>query len=485
VPANGKVTQIPRPKSGGEEFREMGVGFNLPWGRESLWTDQDLVPVDKLIKMHRESGQARALMRILTIPGLATVADSEWIAREDQEDMPEEVELLNNVFRQPKHAGGMDVPFSRVMRQIMMALLTGYQAFEKVWHIPTEGPLKGKITLKKLAHRDPRTLRFLTTDRGEFDGLHQTASVGGKTIDIDIPKDKCFYFAVNEDENPYYGVSYFNAGWYHWDKVMKMYFLAHIRAQMSAVPVRIGKEPANATREQRLEFRNAVKNIGLNSGLVLPDNFEVSFHNIGAAGFDYEEYVNHHLLQMSRSVMAAFLDKNDRQVLIDHGSQAADDMFILALEALLDDIAVLITNEIVPQIIDWNIGSGRYPVFRFGEIADSTRDLLKEVFNSVMVSTSPHTTPEFMRELERKMAKRLAMDIDYDAVAEREAQEAEEAKKAEEEAAKAVKLGLAPAPGLPSAPPKGPAPTPPLPPPAKVIPPPLKKPAAKATLPTA
>jgi hypothetical protein len=415
------VSSLPAPGRP-PSMEEMGVRMQLPFagdGELPPWSieGEGNVPVRDLIKMRKESGQARALMRLLTLPIRSAMRESEWIAPEGEAG-EEEVNFMNLVFSLPPEGGGMSVTTQRIMSQILLAVVDGFAPFEKVWHVPDGGELAGKITLRKLAYRDPRTVSFLIDENGGFNGIRQIASVGSRAIDVKIPKEKCFYYAANEEENPFYGVSYFNAAWFHWDKVVKLYYLAHLAAQQAATGLRQGEEPANATPPQITAFRKALREFGLKGAMSVPPGFKVNVHR-GQQTFPFVDYINHHHIQMSRSVLASFLDAAERQVLIDNSSHGADDMFVLAVEAMMDEVASAITHFIAPQLIDWNFGSGIYPVFRFAKIADSTRSELKDIFSSLAVASTVNATPEFLLETEMAMAARLGLDIDYESVTER------------------------------------------------------------------
>ncbi len=50
----------------------------------------------------------------------------------------------------------------------------------------------------------------------------------GRTIDVKIPKNTALYFANEEAERPFYGVPMFEAAFYHYDKKVKLYYIAHL-----------------------------------------------------------------------------------------------------------------------------------------------------------------------------------------------------------------------------------------------------------------
>lgn len=343
---------------------------------------------------------------------------------------PPEVEFANLMWTLPPYEGGMTVTAKRVMRQVLLALVEGFAVFEEVRYIPEDGPLKGKIVLKKLAYRDSRTVKFRVDDKGGFDGIRQKTTFAGKTIDVVIPQDKSWYWACNEEENPYYGVSYFEAAFHHWQNKRRLYYIAHIAAQFAAVPGRVGTVPRSATAAELAAFRKALKDFAFNTSLAKPENFEVEFANQNTS-FNFLDLINHHNSEMAKSVLAKFLNDENRTVLIDKGNaDASTDFFVMQLEALMDEIAESITHYVMPKYIDWNFGTEVYPVLKFPPINDGTKDVIKDMLVAVATATQSQITPEFILEMEKKMADRLGLDVDYEEVAKRKE---EEAAKAEEQ----------------------------------------------------
>lgn len=673
----------------------------------------EAVPLEKLVEMRRRDGQTRSLLRLFTIPILSCLKESEWVAPEDEDKADDEVQFANDMFNLPPQAGGMTSSKTKVVKQLLLAILEGFSVLEEVRQIPTEGPLKNKVTLRKLAHRDSRTIRFLVDKKGGFNGVKQTAyRPGGEAFSVIIPKDKCIYWACltgdtriplldgssptirelaqrydageqefwvysnkdgkvvrgratrawktgtretvevkldtgavvrctpdhlfmlrdgtyreagsllpgdslmplyrryvqqdqrggvyeqvkhpgtgkwawthrvaaglgagvkghnggtaptshhrdhdrlnndpsnlevlpwnehlalhasesetaekreaamtvywaddanrerqsalmkslhadgrlgagtwtderraaqaermrlvkagnnhkvvsvrsagvedvydlsveehhnfavesgvfvhncNEEENPFYGVSMFESAWYHYEVKTKLYFIAHIAAQMAAVPGRIGHYPVGTGPVKRREFQNALAKFAFNSSLSLPAEFTVDPFN-GSTGFDFVKLIDHHSHLQAKSVLMHFADNENRMVLIDNGrGDASADMYVQLLTSIMDDIAALFTTYLMPKYIDWNFGTGVYPIFRFGALTDSARDAIKEIFQVVVTAGMLNSTPEFVRELEKKLATRLGLDINYEEIEKIEDEAAEEQAKAAEEQAK-------------------------------------------------
>lgn len=395
------------------------------------WGEDRGPTISQLVNMRRMDGQARALYRILTRPILSALNGHQFVAAEGDKG---EAEFLQQVFNLPRNQGGMSISFHRFMSQVLMALFDGFSPFEKVYWRPTKGPLKGKTTLKTLMHLPPETVTFVTNDKGGFRGLRQRAHFASKDVDVYLEPQYCFYFAAQEEERQFYGVSYFESAFYHYDKKMKSYFLAHLAAQRSAVGTRVGTVPINATDNAKREFNSALSNLAFAQFMSFPEGFKVEILREGTS-FDFLNYINHHNSQMSKSMLAMFLDESQGSGSNDNamigGGGPGDDWFLLQMQAIQDEIAAAINEWIIPDLIDQNFKGGNYPTFKWGNLTDEQKAQLKATFERLAAAgQSLNVTPEFMRELEKKEAESLGLDIDYDAIAKREKEDADRQKAA-------------------------------------------------------
>lgn len=433
---------------------ELGVERILPfslWSSENEVANNNPVPLDDLVEMRRRDGQARALVRLFILPILSAFADGEWIAPKGDDAADDEVEFANNMWNLPPQAGGMTTSKSAVLKKMLQGLTDGFAVFEEVRQVPEDGPLKGKIVLRKLAYRDPRTIRFRVDDKGGFNGIRQVANINGQALDVVIPKEKVFYWTCNAEENPFYGVSMFESAYYHYEIKKKLYYIAHLAAQFAAVPGRIGKIPKGADPRQVQGFKQSLMNFAFNTAMIAPDGYDVTPFN-GHSGFDFIKLIDHHNHMMSKSVIASFLDSEQRATLIEVGRvDPNSDFFVMALESLMDDIAEHLTTYLMPKYIDWNFGTKKYPIFKFSQLSDTAKGTIKELFQSVVTSSVLNSTPEFVRELEKKLSRALDLDIDYDEI------EKQEKEVAEEEASKATQEAQSLLTD-PNAPPEGEAP---------------------------
>lgn len=373
--------------------------------------------VRQLVTMRRMDGQARALFRLLTLPIRAALSTATFVPAEDGE---EEAEFIDLVFHTSPSQGGMSVTFHRFMAQLLGALFDGFAAFEKVFWVPQFGPLEGKYTLKKLAHRPSETVTFVSDKHGGYAGFRQRATNGGKITDVYIEPEYSFYYAAQEEERKFYGVSFFQSAFYHYDKKVKLYYTAHLAAQRAAVGTRIGTVPPNASMAAKREFAAALGNLALAQYMMVPDGFKVELLR-ESGNFNFLELINHHNSQMSKSILANFFDK-DQGAGSGEGSlvnfaQPGDDMFILMLRAVMDDLANQINHYIIPQLIDFNFDGGKYPTFTWGKLTDEQKAAISSTFDKLATAgQSANVTPEFMRALEENVAEEMGLEIDYDAV---------------------------------------------------------------------
>jgi hypothetical protein len=225
----------PRPRP--DEFSfTTGVPAHLPFStvyRDSWMVFRDdPVTLRQLQAMRRQDGQARALYRLITMPILAALKSAVIRPPEHYEpaggvavtppdksgpdDASEESEFIHNMFFLPKSQGGMTHTFAHFIRRMLLATFDGFSAFEMIYWVPKTGPMKGKVTLRKIDRRPTETLTFLLDNQGEFNGFRQLTFFQGRTIDVKIPKDRAFYFANGEEERPWYGVSLFESAFYHY-----------------------------------------------------------------------------------------------------------------------------------------------------------------------------------------------------------------------------------------------------------------------------
>jgi hypothetical protein len=379
--------------------------------------------------MRRRDGQARALYRLLTKPLLSAMKNADVVPIDGQAGGTKEAQFCKDLLFAPRSQGGMTHSFDKFVKQMLLALFNGFSAWEMVYWQPKTGPNKGKYTLRKIDWRPSETLTFLLDGQGEFNGFRQRTFFQGRTIDVKIEKETALYYAHEEAERPFYGVSMFESAFYHYDKKEKLYYIAHLAAQRAAVGLRVGTMVPNAPTQDKNNFVRALSQLGLAQYIALPTaDWTVQTLNESASRFDFLGLINHHNSQMSKSVLAQWFDNEQGggqgdSTLVDFGKQ--DDVtFFLMLEGILEEMAQVINDHIFPRFVDWNFGSGKYPQFKWGPLTEEAKAAIQDTFDKLATAgPQANVTPEFMLHLESRMAQNFGFDIDYDQVeADREKQ---------------------------------------------------------------
>ncbi len=415
------VTEMLKPKAAELDI-EMGVRLaGLPFsegfadGKSFLLGRNDVPTVRQLSEMRRQDGQARALYRLLTMPARAAAKRASWIPADGGD---KESEFVSQMYTLPAVNGGMRTPFARVVSQMLLATVDGFSPFELVYTRPKKGPLKGKFTLDKIAYRPSDTVTFAVTEQGEYDGFKQrTVTPNGKVIDEHIDARNSIYYACSEEENPFYGVSYFNAAFYHYDKKIKLYYLSHLAAQHRAVGSRLGKYPKNANPKELAEFRRALSDFGLAQSVTVPDvGWSVEDLGKSLGDFPFMDFINHHNSQMSKSVLAPFLDdqQGGGSPLVSFGGPN-DSMYLVLVNVIISEVEAVFNDWLTPRFVDWNFGSDKYPSLKFGPFSEEQKEAIKQTFDKLAsAGTGANVTRKFLLELERNMAGEMGLDIEYE-----------------------------------------------------------------------
>ena len=376
-----------------------------------LLESSDQVPIDKLQRMTRFDGQAKALLNILTMP----VRTAKWQIVPCKDGV-REAKFITEMLTRPPHRGGMSIPFGSVLGFLALAIRDRFKVVEKIWEYQrVDGELR--YVLKKLAPRPTETLKIKVDNAGDFVGVHQRANFHGRFIDVQIPKHKLLLYTYGKEEAPLAGESAFNAAHYHFDKKHKLYYIAHIAYSVAALPPRVGTIPRGVTNSAEIDaFRTNLSSLGLNTAITIPEGWEVETLQLNRSFADFMPLINHHDFMMAISVLAQFLRLGQTGVGAFALSSDQSDVFVTAMQHFLDDIAGVITSYLLPDIVDLNFGSQKYPKFQFETLSDKATNIIRELFGKLAVTQSPTVTGEFLFEIEKRMAEILGLSIDYEGI---------------------------------------------------------------------
>lgn len=330
-----------------------------------------------------------SLFSIVTLPILSATFGVK--AAEDDEDEEQAEFVRRCLFRQP-YLGGMEVPFSLVLEQMLHAVIDGFEVFERVYKIDEDG----RVVVKKLALRDARTVKIRVDDHGGYEGVVQKATVGLETKKVVLPADRTFLFTYGKADSQYYGRSAFKSLYENWDRKRKLEYLDGIAHQSSAVYPKILARTQNTVISGGDGRGSGVKGIlsklaklgKLKPTMSLPYGYDVKELK-GGSHDGISESIERQNSEMARAFLASF------SLLGSQGSHSSgsyalsadqSDLFMIALKGTMNLITDHINQYWIADLIDRNfpVGKRRYPEFYFDDLTDETSTFLKGIFTKLI-----------------------------------------------------------------------------------------------------
>lgn len=411
----------PEPAISGT-YNEITKPGNYPFGGIDYKEIINTKPVsyDELQLMVDMDGHARGLFNALRVPILRN-AQNAFIKPSKNGQGEKEAEFIHDNILGIRAAGGMEIPFTKITAHQCMAMLYGFKAFEIKHDRPGTVVDDEFIRLRKLGPRDSRTVSFLVNDDGDFDGIRVRTSWKGRTVNKELKKERSIYFAIDEEESPFYGKSLFLPSYYHFDKKHKIYFITHLALAVGAMAPRLAKAQPAISEKDKQTFLDALSNLGTNAAMLIPDGFEI-LENKFAAGqpgrYPFMDMIRHHDLMMSQSVVAQVVD-------IGTGAGAGGgfslsknhlDMLNLFIESKMFDMGNMWNFGLIPELIEWNFGTKNFPEVVFPPLTSEIREATSEIFNKMIVARENRLSPEFAAEIEEEMSDFLGLDVDKEAI---------------------------------------------------------------------
>ena len=230
---------------------------------------------------------------------------------------------------------------------------------------------------------------------------------------VRIRQDKIMHFVNGPEWNSIFGRSSFIQAFYHYEKKHKLYYIAHIAAQINALRLRVLRTPQDLEKNIP-KYLDLVSKLGFNSTINLPKDVDLELLDIGNNFPDVLPLIQHHDTQAAKSLLAQVIDVGvEGRTGSFNLSDTHFDIFIVNLELMGDYIASVFNSVIIPKLIDWNFGTGNYPRVKFSPFDRQIKQLLFEVYKRIIGAANLNVTPEFILETEQEVAKTLGLNLDY------------------------------------------------------------------------
>ncbi len=391
-----------------EMMEELGVRTTSTIGTYNEEEHPDNLSIETYLQMQENDGTVRAIARLFAMPIQATS-----IKVNPGKNDKGEREFIENVFCGPPFLGGMSTPLPFVIADMTRAITEGFRLYEKVPQIIKTGPYTGKIGWRKLAPRDSKTLRLSSDSHGGFAGAHQIAYFGNRTVDVQLPAEKCILFTFQKERHPLYGESILKTAFYHYDKKHKLYYLAHKKAEIDAIGLKILKilKPTSDTEVSAAE--KAIDEIGVNTRVSLPSGFELDV-NRAPSGYDVLKLIEHHDTQIALSTLTQAMrmgTSGKYAYTYGRGYETQGAFIVQMLDSVMRSMENTLNEWAIAPLIDWNFGSQSYPTIKLMPAKAEIQEFLIRIFETLLKKDPDSVmTSSFANKLADEVAEMLGLE---------------------------------------------------------------------------
>jgi len=392
-------------------MNELGLRSDTVIGTYNEEENPDSRSIGSYISMQENDGTIRAITRLFAMPIQSTP-----IKILPGKNDKGERDFIETVFLKTQKEGGMSTPLSFIIADMTRAIFEGFRVYEKVPHIIKEGKYKGKIGWKKLAQRDASTISIRADEHGGFKGVHQTATFGTRTVDIDIPPEKIVLYTFQKERHPFYGESILKTAWYHYDKKHKLYYLAHKKAEVDAIGVKMLKLNKPMSSGEVVAAESAVDNIGANTRVTLPTGFDLEIDR-ASSGYDVLSLIEHHDTQIVLSTLAQAIQtgtKSKYAYTYGSGVSQQNEFIVMMLQTVMRTMEDTLNEWAVAPLIDWNFKNGSYPKIKLQPLHSAQKNYLLEIFKNLVTKDPSLLSSEYVSTLANSVAEYLGLETRMD-----------------------------------------------------------------------
>lgn len=413
---------------------EVGVAGEVVFtGFKNEEARSDRVSIATYREMLDKDPTVESLFNIFTLPVIAAT----YRVDADENDTAEtQAEFVRKTLLEPPHKGGMELPFSLFLDQLLLAVVDGFQLWERVYRLDDDK----RLALKKLAHRDSIGLTLKRDKQGGYAGAVQRVNYMGEWKEVELEAYKTFLFTHNKARNFLYGRSAFRSLYSKYDKKRRLEYLDSISLQNDAIKAKLlkrtesgdlGKEGKKA-RDKALAVLSKLgetKPVGS-----IPYGFDVDV--ISAEGRSPHESIERQNSEMARAFLATFALLGSQGKSSNVGSYALSDnladMLMTSIKGFMTKIEEHINQYLVADLIDLNFPEKHYPEFHFDDITSDVVEVITESFQKLLEKDK--ISDDMVKAIEEAAANRL--EVDLEAIKkQREKQAKKDAKEAEKQAA--------------------------------------------------
>ena len=336
-------------------------------------------------EMRRSDGTVKAALLSVSLP----VMRANWYikpASEDQVDKDVADFVSKALFEL------QTITWADLLRQSLLMLPFGVMLFEKIFDvIPVDGT--DRVVWKKLAPRLPKSIQAWEMKDGQ-PGVQQRTSKGAI---VDIPMEKLLIFTNEREGDNLEGNSVLRAAYKHWHFKNTFYKIDAIAFERQGLGIPYAKLPAVYSEADRAKAEIILKNMRANDkGFIIePNDWEIGYKDMKSSSTrDPEKSIMHHNREITKSVLAQFLELGAT----DSGSRALSQdqtkLFLQSLEAVAANIADTLNKYAIKELVDFNFPNVEdYPELCFANIRETDVKAIADTYKVLTDAGGIHTDP--------------------------------------------------------------------------------------------
>ena len=292
--------------------------------------------------------------------------------------------------------------FDDDLNEMLDAVPMGWSLSELVWDTIPEGKWAGKIGLKALKARNPKYFNVFTDD---FDNPLQIVNASSMEYGSEYDVSKFVVYTWQKQYENVFGTSRIIQLYDYW--FLKQVFTRAwgIYTEKFGHPFPVVKTPPGLDDKSKQSILNMIKQIRIETGMVLPNNLEfelVEAQNQGGkdpytAGLDWFN------TQIRKTILGQSLSAEATKVGSYSLGQVHMDVLMMFEEQLGIDIAEKAINpQIIKRLVDYNYRNiTEYPEFRFKPLIQEDREKIINLYYLGITNGTIKAIPEdekFLRE---------------------------------------------------------------------------------------
>lgn len=325
------------------------------------WNDGEQTPelqwplsVGVYSRMCDQDAQVTSVLRAVALPVLRT---NWWLEKGDARpevarQIAEDLGLMvHGDTAQPDARRRMRDRFSwsEHLSHALLMLQYGHSVFEQVYR-----PDAGALRLRKLAWRPPSTItKFNVAPDGGLTSIEQPSLGGGDPVVI--PSERLVVYSHERRGGQWVGRSLLRPAYKNWllkDRLLRVQTGTIDRNGMG-IPVYEGSENEDDL-SRGLAMARALRS-GETAGVATPNGAKLRLMGVEGTLPDADPAIRYHDEQIARAVLAHFLNLGTQTGSWALGSTFAD-FFTLSLQTVAQQIADVVTQHVVEDLVDANWG---------------------------------------------------------------------------------------------------------------------------------